>query len=304
MAHRSSRQMTALIAAVVAIGVALPAHGVLPLIAGLGKQIVQNMLIDGVKSQLIGSLSGMGCKGAALASLVASSSARGMGGMLGGGMLPGLAGGRAMPPGIAVMPSDAMPSGAMPNMADARTMRAARGAPEIPNLASGADLQSMDLSKMMALMQQQMGSRVGAMPSMSPEQMAMLQSSMAAMQQAMSQPLSRAETQAVFDELAELGVMTPDMQSEARDCVTLAPASADASLGMSAALIKSMVLPQLRSAREQMAHLQPEDRERLASEIAQAMKDASPEDRKAFQEGFAAGFFPPDVVDSVQARLR
>jgi glutamine synthetase adenylyltransferase len=120
----------------------------------------------------------------------------------------------------------------------------------------------------------------------------------------MSQPLSRAETLAVFDELAELGVMTPAMQSEARDCITLAPPAASATLGMTGAMMKNMVLPQLRSAREEMANLAPEEREQLATEIAQAMKDLPPEDRKAFQEGFGAGFFPPEVVTAVKDKLR
>ena len=157
---------------------------------------------------------------------------------------------------------------------------------------------------MAALMQQQLGARAGAMSTLPPEQMAQINAGMAAMQQAMEQPLSRGETLAVFDELGQLGVVTPAMQSEVRDCVMLAPPSASASLGMAGALMKNMVLPQLRSAREQMANLQPEEREQLATEIAQAMKDLPPDDRKAFQDGFGAGFFPPDVVTAVKARLR
>lgn len=134
--------------------------------------------------------------------------------------------------------------------------------------------------------------------------MAQIQSAMSAMQQAMAQPLSPAEAQAVFDELATLGVMTPEMQSEAHDCIALAGPSAAPGLGASAALMKNMVLPKLREARERMANLTPEEREQLSSEIAQAMKDASPEDRKAFQEGFGVGFFPTDVVDAVRAKMR
>jgi hypothetical protein len=45
------------------------AQAVLPLMAGLGKQILQNMIFGGVKTQLIGSLAQQGCKGAALVSL-------------------------------------------------------------------------------------------------------------------------------------------------------------------------------------------------------------------------------------------
>jgi hypothetical protein len=285
MGHRFSRRAIALVAAVVTLWAAAPVHGVLPLIAGLGKQLVQNLLIDGVKSQLMGSLSDMGCKGAALASVLAGGKGT-VADMLGGALMPsGMAMPSAMPSGMAIPPSMSMPAGAMPGLGDGKAMAG-------------------DMPQMMALMPQQLSARGGATPAMAPEQMAQIQAGMVAMQQAMSQPLSRTETLAVFDELAALGVMTPAMQSEMRDCVMLAPPSASASLGMTGALMKNMMLPQLRSAREQMANLQPEQREQLATEIAQAMKDASPEDRKAFQEGFGVGFFPPDVVSAVKAKLR
>ena len=50
MICRTTRQ--ALAAVVIAVAATPPAHGVLPLIAGLGKQLIKDMLIDGVKSQL------------------------------------------------------------------------------------------------------------------------------------------------------------------------------------------------------------------------------------------------------------
>jgi hypothetical protein len=216
---------------------------------------------------LMGSLAGMGCKGAAVASLLSPGGAR-----------------------RAVLPS-AMPTlpTSMPQM---------MGTAAMPGLPAGADS-----TQTMAQMQQALAGRLPA-GAMSPEMMAQLNATMPGLQQAMSQPLSRAETAAVFDELAELGVMTPAMQSEMRDCLTLAPAGAGDTLGMGAAIFKNMVLPQLRTAREQMANLQPQEREQLANEIAEAMKEASPEDRKAFQEGFGQGFFPPDVVNAVKAKLR
>jgi len=46
-----------------------PAQAVVPLVLGLGKQILQNMIFNGVKMQLIGTLAQQGCKGAALVSL-------------------------------------------------------------------------------------------------------------------------------------------------------------------------------------------------------------------------------------------
>ncbi|HET7527282.1 MAG TPA: hypothetical protein VFK10_15180, partial [Burkholderiaceae bacterium] len=261
-----------------AIGVAMPAHSVLPLVAGLGKQLIKNMLIDGVKSQLMGSLAEMGCKGSALASVLASSGGGRV--ALAGGM-PGLPAGLsamrggAMPGGIPAIPAIA---GTIPNSGDAMAMRAARTAGAMPTLPAGIDPRTIDASQMNALMQQMAARGGGTMPTMSPQQMGQMSATIASLQQAMAQPLSRAETLAVFDELAVLGVTTPAMDSEARDCVTLAPPEASASLGASAALLKNMVLPQLRAAREQMAGMTPEQREQMADEIAQAMKDASPED--------------------------
>ena len=246
--RRPSPLRAVALATVLCIGLATPVHAALPIVAGLGKQLVQNLLLDGVKSQLLGSLSNMGCKGAAVASLLTPGGAR-----------------------------QALLSQAM------------------PGLPGGADA-----AQMQALMQQAMAGRLPAGAAMSPEMMSQL----GAAQQAMSQPLSRSETAAVFDELAELGVMTPAMQSELRDCLTLAPPNATAALGMSGALFKNMVLPQLRLAREQMANLQPEEREQLANDIVEAMKEASPEDRKAFQQGFGQGFFPREVVDAVKLKMR
>ncbi|HVQ01899.1 MAG TPA: hypothetical protein VMT14_00175 [Burkholderiaceae bacterium] len=251
--RRPSPLRAVALATVLCIGLATPAHAALPIVAGLGKQLVQNLLLDGVKSQLLGSLSNMGCKGAAVASLLTPGGAR-----------------------------QALLSQAMPGMS-------------MPGLPGGADA-----AQMQALMQQAMAGRLPAGAAMSPEMMSQL----GAAQQAMSQPLSRSETAAVFDELAELGVMTPAMQSELRDCLTLAPPNATAALGMSGALFKNMVLPQLRLAREQMANLQPEEREQLANDIVEAMKEASPEDRKAFQQGFGQGFFPREVVDAVKLKMR
>jgi len=47
MTHRTLRR--ALAVAVIAVAATAPAHGVLPLVAGFGKQLIKDMLIDGVK---------------------------------------------------------------------------------------------------------------------------------------------------------------------------------------------------------------------------------------------------------------
>jgi hypothetical protein len=263
--RRLSPLRAGLLSSALCMGLATPVHGALPIVAGLGKQLLQNLLFDGVKSQLLGSLSNMGCKGAAVASLLTPGGAR-----------------------------QALLSQALPSMAMPPAMGMA-----MPGMPTGTDP-----TQMAALMQQMMGGRMPPGGAMSPELMSQLGAAMPGFQQAMSQPLSRTETAAVFDELAELGVMTPAMQSELRDCLTLAPPNATAALGMSGALFKNMVLPQLRMAREQMANLPPEEREQLANDIVEAMKEASPEDRKAFQQGFGQGFFPREVVDAVKAKMR
>jgi len=270
MTQQASTRAAALVAALIVLGLAVPAHAVLPLVAGLGKQLVQNLLIDGVKSQLIGSLAGMGCKGAATASLLASS----------GNPRAAIGNALGVPSGMAAMPT---------------------GMPNLPAGMPAMGGRAMDP----AIMQQLMGSRAGAMPAMpamSPDQAAQMANAMQAMQQAMAQPLSRAETLQVFDEMADLGLLSPAMRAEAHDCVTLAPPGAN--VGMAGAMLKNMVLPQLRTARETMANLTPEERTQLADEIVEGLKDASPEDRKAFQEGFGLGFFPPDVGERVKAKMR
>lgn len=265
MAHRIAARPFA-VAAALALACGGPAHGALPLVAGLGKTLLKDLLFDGVKSQLIGSLAGTGCKGAAVASLLS-------------------------PGGVKRAAVQAL-APAVPGVSQA----AGIGLPMMPG--GGADA-----AQMTALMQQMAG-RMGP-SAMSPEAMAQLQAQMPALQQMLQQqPLSRAETATVFDELAELGVMTPAMQSELRDCLMLAPPGAGDTIGMSAAMLKNMVLPQLRAAREQMANLQPQEREQLADDLTAALAEASLEDRKAFLDGFGAGFFPRDVVDAVRAKTR
>src|SRR5262245_34161147 len=115
MAHHPSQAIRAA-AAVAALGIAIatPVHGALPLVAGLGKQLLQNLIFDGVKSQLIGSLAGsLGCKGAAVASLMSP------GGLKRAAMPSAM---QAMPnmpigtPQVTGMPQAMAPMGAMPGV--------------------------------------------------------------------------------------------------------------------------------------------------------------------------------------------
>jgi hypothetical protein len=154
------------------------------------------------------------------------------------------------------------------------------------------------MAQVMAMAQQQAGMNA---PAMTPEQMAQVQQTMAAMQGAMANPLSREETLGVFDELGDLGLLTDSMRSEARDCIMLAPPGSDAQVGATGALIKTTVLPRLREAKQRLANLTPEEQDQLAQSMIEELQKASAADRKAFLDGLGVGFFPAPVVEKVQA---
>jgi hypothetical protein len=94
------------------------------------------------------------------------------------------------------------------------------------------------------------------------------------------------------------------MRSEAKDCIALAPPGAGDQLGSTGAMLKSTVIPAARDAKARMADASPEEQKQLADSMADALKSASPEDRKAFFDGLGLGFFPPAVVDQVRAQVK
>jgi hypothetical protein len=223
------------------------------MIASLGKQILQNVIFGSVKNEMIGSLAGMGCKGATIAGLAAAANAGGAKGAA--GMPPGMGGTSAMDPAM--------------------------------------------MQKAMEMVQQQV-----AQGRMSPDQAAMAQKMMAQMQGSMSQPLSRDETKAVFDDMADMGLLTETMRDEAKDCITYAAPGTGDSLGSAGAMLKTTVLPAARQARERMAETTPEEQKQLADGMVDALNSASPADRKAFFDGMGAGFFPQPVIAQVRARVK
>ena len=234
-----------------------PAFAQVPptMLASLGKQILQNVIFGSVKNELIASLAGMGCKGAAIAGLAAAAGAEGAKGAAGA-----LTGGRVPSPG-------------------------------------GAAMDPAMMQKAMEMMQQRNGR-------MTPEQMAMMQKAMSQMQGAASQPLSREETKAVFDEMAEMGLLTDKLRDEAKECITYAPPGAGDSLGGAGAMLENTVLPAARQAKERMAAATPEEQKQLADGMVDALNSASAADRKAFLDGFGSGFFPAPVVEQVRARVK
>jgi hypothetical protein len=271
-------------------------------VAMLGKQLLQNIFFGQVKNEMIGSLAGMGCKGAHLAGLIAIADAGkgGGGGMSGGlaGGMPGGAPGGGLPGGMQ-MPEPGTGAGNGAGLGPGRSLRAARanGIPEVTPEQAAAMMRNgtPDLAAIMAQMP--------GMPQMSPEQAAQMQQAMAGMQQAMNHPLSRDETLAVFDEMSSLGVLTEGMHREARDCIALAsPASLNAA-GTAGAMMKNTVLPALRQLRQDLDALTPEEQSALADNIVEGLNEASPGDRKAFLDGFGAGFYPAPVVEMVRSRL-
>jgi hypothetical protein len=246
------------------------------MIASLGKQILQDIIFGAVKGELIGALAAMGCKGAAIAGLAAAADAGGA-----AGAARALTGGvRAPSPAGAAIRSTG-PGGLPPGMG---------------GMSGVGAMDPAMMQKAMEMMQQQNG--------MSPEQMAMVQKTMGQMQGAMSQPLSREETKAVFDEMAEMGLLTEKMRDEAKDCITYAPPGSGDSLGAAGAMLKTTVLPAARQAKERMAAATPEEQRQLADGMVDALNSASAADRKAFLDGLGAGFFPAPVVEQVRARVK
>ena len=234
------------------------------MLASMGKQILQNVVFGSLKGELFASLADMGCKGSTIAGLAAAAST-----------------GRT---GLA-------------QAATSQSRGGARGLAGGPGMAMGGGMDPATMQKAMEMMQQQGRT-------MTPQQQAMMQQAMAQMQGALSQPLSRDETKAVFDDLADLGLINDKMRSEAKDCVTYAPPGAGDQVGAAGALLKNTVIPAARDAKARMAAASPEEQKQLADGMVEALGSAAPADRKAFFDGMGLGFFPAPVVEQVRARVK
>ncbi len=119
-----ARMLAAVVAAAL-VAVPVASHALPPLIALLGKQLLQDMVTSTVKGMLLDSLSGMGCKGVALANALATLDGlkgggagmpRGLAGMQG---LQGMQGMAGMSPEMAEAMKRMMPAGGMPGGLDA-----------------------------------------------------------------------------------------------------------------------------------------------------------------------------------------
>ena len=187
MKTRSVRTALAALAITLSL-IAPPSHALAPLLAMLGKKMLQDMLQNSLKDMLLESVSGMGCKGTALASGIRSlSNVKGMG----AGMMPNMA--------------------AMPNM---------QGMPGMPNMAGVPP-------EMAAMMSRMMPGGVpggGLNGGLAAEQTQML----AALTGGMGAPASPQETMGTIDEMAELGLLPKAMASDLKDCLLVLPQSAQA----------------------------------------------------------------------------
>ena len=167
------------------------------------------------------------------------------------------------------------------------------GMPTMPGMPGMGTLPpgSPDMAALMARMMPG-----GAMPlgmGLDPEQAAML----ARLQGGMSAPPPVAETLATIDEMGELGLLSPAMTVELKECMVLLPQSAPA-MGMAMGMMKPM-LPQFRDARDQMRALSPEEQDELAASLGQELDKAPAKDRKAMLSELGGGLFPPRVVQTL-----
>ena len=290
MSHSKFSRVGALTLVLVIALVPARSDAIAPALLFLVKQIAQNVAQSMLKDALLSGLSGMGCKGIALANaLEALDLRRGVGGA--GGMLGMMGGAAKMPAG---MPSLSV-AGRMPSMPNVPAMPSLPGMPMVPGLALGGAIPADVAAKMGAL-----APGIGQMPAgmgLAPDQMAM----MASIQQAMGEPLSPQETIATIDELADLGFLPEAVQTELKECLIVLPTSI-AALGMGMGMLKPIV-PQLRQARAELYALSPAEQNEVAIALADEIAPLPASERSEFLEYLGSGFFPPRIVVGVKARL-
>ena len=252
---------------------ATPSQAIAPLIALLGKQLLQDMVMTTAKSMLMDSLRGTGCKGTALANAL-DSFGSGKGGGLGALRgLPGAAGVGGVPAMPAVPGTSTGPG--MAGMTGMAGMGGMGGMP--PEMAA-------QMAGMMA------GGGLDA------EQSA----SVAELQRLMGAPLSPLETIATINEMSELGLLSAAMSTELKECLLLLPQSAPA-MGMAMGMMKPM-LSQIREARDEMRTLLPAEQDELAASLAEEFDKVPAADRKRMLTELGGGLFPPRVVETLTRR--
>ena len=270
-------------AAVTLALVATPGQAIAPVLALLGKQLLQDMVMTTAKSMLMNSLSGLGCKGTALANAINS-----FGSVKGGGLgalrgLPGAAGVGGMP---------AMP--AVPGTLTGSGMTGMTGMAGMPGMGGMSSMSGLppDMAAQMK------GMLAGMMPGggLDAEQSA----NIAELQRQMGAPLSPMETIATIDEMSEIGLLSAAMSTELKECLLLLPQSAPA-MGMAMGMMKPM-LSQFREARDEMRALSPLEQDELAASLAEELDKLPAADRKRMLIELGGGLFPPRVVETLTRR--
>ena len=252
---------------------ATPSQAIAPLIALLGKQLLQDMVMTTAKSMLMDSLRGTGCKGTALANALDS-----FGSIKGGGLgvlrgLPGAAGVGGMP--------------AMPAVPGTSTGPGIAGMTGMPGMGGVPPEMAAQMARMMK------GMPGGGLDA---EQSA----SVAELQRLMGAPLSPLETIATINEMSELGLLSAAMSTELKECLLLLPQSAPG-MGMAMGMMKPM-LSQIREARDEMRTLSPVEQDELAASLAEEFDKVPAADRKRMLTELGGGLFPPRVVETLSRR--
>ena len=252
---------------------ATPSQAIAPLIALLGKQLLQDMVMTTAKSMLMDSLRGTGCKGTALANALDS-----FGSIKGGGLgvlrgLPGAAGVGGMP--------------AMPAVPGTSTGPGIAGMTGMPGMGGVPPEMAAQMTRMMT------GMPGGGLDA---EQSA----SVAELQRLMGAPLSPLETIATINEMSELGLLSAAMSTELKECLLLLPQSAPG-MGMAMGMMKPM-LSQIREARDEMRTLSPVEQDELAASLAEEFDKVPAADRKRMLTELGGGLFPPRVVETLSRR--
>ena len=291
-------------ASTIALAVALALNPIVaaqapPDAATLGKDVLTNVILGDLRSQLTGALDEMGCKGPALASVTGTAAPARSGVRAlppaagGGGTAAPSPGGLPRPAGLPAAGGNIMPkpAGSTDSAAASRAAQSAGG--------SGGGIDPALLAMMLAMMETPSGG--GSAPGA--DQAAGLKGMMAAIEQAMAKPLSRVETAAVFQELADLGIITQARAGEARDCVLRAPPAAVELAGVAGSVLKHVLIPRLAAARARLSKLSREEQDALVEAMIRELRNAPAADRGVFFDGYGRGFYPKGIVDRIKSRL-
>ena len=167
-----------------------------------------------------------------------------------------------------------------------------------PGVLPGGIGQTAGGNAEMADMLAQMKSRIPGGGVMPPGETAAIADAM----KLMGKPTSPLETAATIDALAEVGFLTPALQSELKLCLVVVPAIQPA-LGMAMAMFKPM-LPELQQARAELRALSPAEQDELIVELAAQVKEMPASERAAALEFLNSGFLPPRVAAGIKAAAR